>query len=141
MRISFALGEFAGLFIGRKKATNSVPTPVNPLPRMSRTENAMVEMRAQFRSRNRPMLVETPQRARRTYMSTARDSVAFRDTGEPGILSMLEPCERIMNPVKAPMHRQSTDPISEMTPISVTPIERCKTDLQRLAHSTSRIGG
>jgi hypothetical protein len=132
-KTAFILGEFARPSIGRKAATAKVPSPENPPIRASSTENTMVEILAQFLNRNRPMPVEIPQMARRTYMSVARENIALVDAGEPGSLSRprLEP-RKIRDPVSVPMARQSADPMNDITPISVTPIERCKEASRRM---------
>lgn len=58
--------------------------PENPLIRINSTEKTIIEMRAQFDSRNKPMLVAMPQIAGRIYIMAAKTRISLKTVGDTG---------------------------------------------------------
>ena len=76
IRTSRATDVSIGLFGADGKGTIREIKAANPLMKISKTENAIMERRAQLLSRNNPMLVKIPHIAGSTYVSEANTSRA-----------------------------------------------------------------
>jgi hypothetical protein len=98
---------------------------VKPLIRISRTEKTIIEIRAQFFSRHRPIPVRMPQTAGSKYISDVARRITRKSTGEPGNSpDSWVGASAIATNITIPIRNVNADPRSARIAITVTPGER-----------------
>src|ERR1700687_6032397 len=113
------------LFCAVGKGTIRVTNPEKPPIKISRTEKTMIETRAQFFSRHKPIPVTMPQTAGSRYVSEAKTSRTLKKDGEPGNGFVWDTGAMIIiNSMRIPMANVNIDPSSDKITITVTPTER-----------------
>lgn len=105
-------------------------SPPIPIVRINRTENTIVEIRAQFFSRNNPMLVAIPQAPIPPYIARLMIAITVKNCGEtPGVWVGRCGPSSMAAEVSTPTSSISVDPITANTATTVTPAERFITPL------------
>jgi hypothetical protein len=121
-------GEIIGLFDTAGSGIMSAINNPNPPIIINNIENTIVEMRAQFFNRNKPMLLIIPQVADSRRMSAANKKINLTKAGGAGksLCSGVTAMDVItaIKTIKPAIRIISADPMRDRIATTVTPAER-----------------